>query len=83
MKILVYGRPDCVQCEYTTKKLDEKSLIYTYFDIEKDAEARKLVQDSGVSQLPMVVVKHANGRGVEVWHGFHHEKIKGLTLVNS
>lgn len=77
MTITVYTKPACVQCTYTKKKLDEKGLYYTEFDISQDEAARKVVQDSGNHQMPMVVVKR-KGK-VTVWHGFHIDELKGLT----
>lgn len=77
MTITVYSKPECVQCKYTKQKLDEKHLEYTELDISQDAEARKVVEDSGNHQMPMVVVKRKGS--VTVWHGFHIDQIKGLS----
>lgn len=71
--ITVYGKPDCVQCEYTTKELKRKHLPYTYFDVTEDEVARKVVLDSGKTQLPMVVVE-----GREPWFGFRPQMIRDL-----
>jgi len=71
--ITVYGKPDCVQCEYTTKELKRKDLPYTYFDVTEDDEARKVVLGSGKTQLPMVVVDDR-----EPWFGFRPQMIRDL-----
>ena len=78
MTITVYSKPDCVQCTYTKKKLDEKHLAYTELDISQDEAARKVVEDSGNRQMPMVVVKR-RGRKDDVWHGFKLDNIRGLS----
>lgn len=80
MTITVYTKPDCSQCEQTKKQLDRKGLEYTVIDVTKDAKARKVVEDSGIMLMPMVVAKNHPKRGdVTVWHGFRYDQIKGLT----
>jgi glutaredoxin-like protein NrdH len=75
VNIAVYSRPECVQCDYTKKLLDGIPLSYTEFDIDADPAARKMVEDSGKTQLPMVVA------GDQVWHGFKPAKIRALKSV--
>lgn len=70
--VQVYGKPDCVQCKYTTKKLEEAEVPYEYRDITVDAAARKVVEQSGKLQLPYVVA------GEQSWHGLSPDKIKSL-----
>lgn len=78
MTITLYTKPGCVQCEYTAKHLTAKGLPFNVFDVSESKEARKIVQDTGVFQLPYVVVEH-NGNVVDTWHGFKDDKIKGLS----
>jgi glutaredoxin-like protein NrdH len=70
--VVVYTKPECVQCTYTKKLLDEHQIPYETKDVTTDREARKLVEASGNYQLPMVV------HGQDVWHGFRPEKLRGL-----
>jgi glutaredoxin-like protein NrdH len=70
--VRVYGKPQCVQCEYTKKKLDEKKIPYVYHDITAEPEARKLVEQTGMLQLPLVVA------GEQSWHGLSPDKINAL-----
>lgn len=77
VEITVYGRPSCVQCEYTTKLLARIPLAFKYVDIDDDENARKLVQDSEQTQLPMVTVIHDSGNS-DVWHGFRPQRIRDL-----
>lgn len=74
MTVTVYGKPNCVQCVYTEKKLKEAGIDFRKVDVTQDSEARKTVEDSGMNQLPMVVA------GQETWHGFKPDKIKGLVV---
>lgn len=77
MTVTVYSKPECVQCDWTKKKLAENGVEYTELDATADGSARKMVEDSGVLQMPMVDV-FENGKLVDRWHGFKPDKIKGL-----
>ena len=77
MSIVVYTKDVCVQCKYTKNKLAALGLDFTEVNIEHDNAARKLVEDSGRRELPMIVVDRGEA-GKEVWHGFQYAKIKAL-----
>ena len=51
----VYGKPGCVQCKYTNKKLEEDGHEVRYHDIMEDQGARQVVEQSGQLALPLVV----------------------------
>lgn len=78
MNVTVYSKPDCVQCTYTKRELDRNSVPYIEIDVTQDAEARKLLQDRGIAQLPAVCVDHDTA--YEWWSGFKLDKIRGLAL---
>lgn len=73
----MYSKPACVQCEWTEKYLQRKELAHNVIDTTDDEDARKVVEDSGILQMPMVVVKHDDGTP-DTWHGFNVGKLKGL-----
>lgn len=73
MTVDVYGKPGCVQCEHTNKRLKKEGHEVRYHDITKDEEARKVVEQSGKLQLPLVVA------GDKCWHGMSPDKIKSLS----
>lgn len=77
MTVTVYSKPQCAQCEQTKKQLDRIKVPYTEIDVTTDAHARKLVEASGKTMLPMVVIK--DGKNTRFWHGFRYDEIKGLT----
>ena len=79
MTITLYSKPNCVQCEYTAKQLDAKGLSYNKIDVTIDAAAREVVEATGNRTLPYVTVVHDDGRPAQDWHGFHLEKIRGLS----
>jgi glutaredoxin len=77
MRVNVYGRADCVQCEWTQKLLRNIELPFRYFDIDADEAAMKIVEESGKMQLPYVVA------GDQSWHGLSPDRIKALRTAQS
>ena len=75
MTVDVYGKPGCVQCKYTKKKLEEDGHEVRYHDIMEDQEARHVVEESGQLALPLVVA------GDKSWHGFSPDRIKALATA--
>jgi len=82
MKIVVYSKPQCIQCFYTKSELKRLHLIFTDLDVTTDdaaaKDARQLGRELGTIRLPFVVVYHANGKGQQQWAGFNVDKIRGL-----
>lgn len=81
MTVTIYSKPDCVQCKYTKKHLDEAKpnpVPYKDIDVTQDAEAAKVVENSGKTLLPYVTIER-NGKLVDSWHGYKDDKIKGLS----
>lgn len=72
MTVHVYGKPGCMQCEYTSKLLGKDGHDVHYHDILADPQARKAVEESGKMQLPLVVA------GNQSWNGFSPDRIKSL-----
>ena len=70
--IVVYTKPECVQCNATYKALDKLGLSYSVVDVSLDEQARKYVLALGYLQAPVVVA------GDEHWSGFRPERIKAL-----
>jgi glutaredoxin len=68
----VYGAPDCVQCKYTVKKLAENGIEHRYYDVTVNSTARRVVEQTGKTQLPYVVA------GDQSWHGMSPDRIKAL-----
>lgn len=76
MTLTVFSKPNCVQCRFTKRELDSKSLSYNEIDVTVDEESRELLQELGIQQLPAVRVE--SGDDVEWWSGFRIEKIRAL-----
>lgn len=75
--VTVYSAPNCVQCRFTKRELEAKGLEYNEIDVTTDDEARKTLQDMGISQLPAVRVEHPFN-DVEWWSGFRVELLRAL-----
>jgi len=76
----VYGRPGCVQCQYTTRLMDKEGIPYSYVDVDQDttahAEVKDVQQKHGLSMnLPVVV---PNTTPSSPWAGFSPDKTRGL-----
>jgi glutaredoxin-like protein NrdH len=77
--IKIYGREDCVQCDFTMKQLERNGLSFTKIDIDQDEAGRKAVEASVSTRLPMVeVYDPADGKLLDKWHGFKIDKIREL-----
>lgn len=68
----VYGKPDCKQCEFTTKLMDKEGIPYQYVDITVNEVAHQEVKSLGYTSAPVVVADTAH------WSGFSPDKIRKL-----
>lgn len=69
-EITVYGKPACVQCQYTCKELDKQHVSYNYIDITVNAVAEEHVKGLGYTAVPVVE------SGDTHWAGFKPDKIR-------
>lgn len=72
MSIIVYSKPNCVQCTATTRALDRHGADYQVVDISEDARAYDFVAGLGYRQVPVVVA------GERHWAGFRPDMIGTL-----
>ncbi|KAA8677276.1 glutaredoxin-like protein NrdH [Vibrio gigantis] len=72
MDIVVYSKPQCVQCTATVKALQSKGIEHTVVDLTLDEAAMERIQSMGYRQAPVVV---ANDRH---WSGFRPDMISSL-----
>ncbi|MGO2336630.1 glutaredoxin-like protein NrdH [Providencia sp.] len=71
-QIIIYSKPNCVQCNATYQALDRKSIPYQIIDLTLDIQAFELVKRLGYQQVPVVIV------GDQHWSGFRPDMINGL-----
>jgi glutaredoxin-like protein NrdH len=74
-EVIVYTKPNCVQCNATYRSLDKAGIPYKIVDLTQDAEAMKKVQDLGYRQAPVVIA------GSEHWSGFNPAQIRKLEQI--
>lgn len=71
--VVLYSKPDCVQCDRTKKLFETKGVIYTEVDLTKDSGAFKFVTEKlGYSAAPVVVTE------TDHWYGFRPDKISQI-----
>jgi len=74
IKVTVYSKPACVQCDATYRALDKKGIEYSVVDISTDDDALERVRALGFLQAPVVVA------GEESWAGFRPDRITALAV---
>lgn len=77
MKITVYSKPSCIQCDATKRSLTKYDLAYMVIDVTKDLVALAKIKALGYLQAPVVIVEMADGT-IRHWSGFKPDKIKRL-----
>lgn len=64
--LVVYSKPNCVQCTATYRALDTKGIPYRVVDVTENDEALEYVKELGYSSAPVVVVDEQDH-----WSGFN------------
>ncbi|GAB2650045.1 glutaredoxin-like protein NrdH [Vibrio panuliri] len=72
MDIIVYSKPQCVQCTATVKALNTKGIPHKVIDLTQDERAMSTVQSMGYKQAPVVVA------GTQHWSGFRPDMISQI-----
>ena len=54
--IKVYSKPNCMQCEFSKKYLNDKGVEFKEINVFEDNEALTMLRDAGYSQMPVVDV---------------------------
>lgn len=73
MTVTVYSKPQCMQCDFTKKFLDENHIAYTSVDVTADDNAREHVANLGFQSLPVV-----EASGFTPWFGFRPDQLEKL-----
>lgn len=72
-KVTVYSKNNCMQCEYTKKKLIDLGLPFIEINIEEQEGALDEVKAMGFQSMPVVVIE-----GEEPFYGFRPERLGKL-----
>lgn len=80
LRVTVYSKPLCVQCDSTKRQLIKLGVEFTEEDLTSNEAAFEYVtKDLGYSQAPVVVVE--DGTGQDHWSGFRPDNIKRVARV--
>lgn len=71
--VIVYSKPNCMQCQFTKKYLENKGIPFEVKDIEQNDQAIDEVKKLGFSSLPVVIAE-----GIEAFNGFRPELLNRL-----
>ncbi len=72
MKITVWSRPNCVQCEMTKKQFDKLGITYEEMNLEEHPLVLETFKSQGFMSAPIVTTD------TKTWSGFRLDKIKSL-----
>ncbi|CNI19898.1 glutaredoxin-like protein NrdH [Yersinia pekkanenii] len=77
MSIIIYSKPNCVQCNATYRALDKHGIAYQIIDLTEDLQAFRYVKSLGYQQVPVIVMDDDH------WSGFRPDKINALVQAVS
>lgn len=72
--VIVYSKPNCMQCQFTKKYLENKGIPFEVKDIEQNEKAIDEVKQLGFSSLPVVIAE-----GIEAFNGFRPDMLNRLS----
>lgn len=72
-KVVVYSKPNCMQCQFTKKFLEERRIPFEVKDVEENADALAEVKALGFSSLPVVAIE-----GEDAFSGFRPDRLEAL-----
>lgn len=72
MNVVIYTKPNCVQCNMTKKRFQDNGVPYTTVDITTDPDALDTLIKNGFKAAPVVNV------GDLWWAGFQPDKIDSV-----
>lgn len=70
--VTVYTKPNCPQCIFTFRKLDELGIEYEVKDVTEDGEALATIKGLGYLAAPVVMAMGDH------WSGFQPDRIVAL-----
>lgn len=71
-QVIVYSKPNCMQCNFTKKWLKERNIPYTELNVEEDEAALSKIKEMGYQAVPVIVTETEN------WYGFQPDKLSKL-----
>ena len=71
--IVVWTKPNCVQCTSTKRFLDKHGISYTEYDLTEHPDQAAKFRDAGYATAPIIVTN------TDTWAGFQYAKLHQLT----
>lgn len=68
--VVVYSKPNCVQCDMTYRFLDRAGIDYEKVDITEDEQAMAHAKELGYLAAPVVIVDETTH-----WAGFRPDRL--------
>lgn len=78
LNVIVYTKPNCVQCNATKRALDKAGIEHVMIDVTQDVEVADELREEGVMQMPCVKVVDNAGNVYSSWTGFDPDRIKAI-----
>ena len=72
MRIIIYTKDNCVQCNATKNAMDRHGIAYQLINLDSEPEAIDHLKALGYRQVPVVVA------GDDHWAGFRPDKLGQL-----
>lgn len=77
--VMVYSKPNCVQCIATYRFMESHGIPYHAIDVDEDAIALQKVQQLGYQAVPVVIVPPSWGAlSGNHWYGFQPDLLREL-----
>lgn len=71
--VILYSKPNCMQCNFTKKFLEDKNIPFEVRDVMESQEALEEVKSLGFASLPVVVID-----GQEPFSGFRPDRLESI-----
>lgn len=78
MRVNVYTKKACVQCDATKRALDKVDVPYSEIDLEENPDIAEKVKSWNFHQAPVVEV--IDEQGIARWSGFRPDLVKELAF---
>ncbi|ORM68368.1 NrdH-redoxin [Pantoea wallisii] len=72
MRIIIYTKNNCVQCNATKNAMDRAGIDYQLVNLDTQPDAIENLRSLGYRQVPVVMTQHDH------WSGFRPDKIASL-----
>ncbi|WP_336804083.1 glutaredoxin-like protein NrdH [Erwinia aphidicola] len=75
MRIIIYTKDNCVQCNATKNAIDKKGIDYQLINLDHEPTHVDALKSLGYRQVPVVMAEQDH------WSGFRPDKIQALSQL--